>query len=399
MGGPFTHRIDPVLADLGGVYVWWYGLGFAIGFLQLHRYLGRQRPTLGLSAREVWSLTLCIIFGVLAGGRLVEIAFDEWPFYRHHPLLMPAYWLGGMATHGLLLGAAMATLLLAHRYKAVSRARRRARHSRRVSPRHGPLRQLHRRADRRQRHQRVVGGEVSRTPKDSAIRWSSTMARRISCSCCICCTSNAPTRHRAQPRRGSCSGTPSPRIFIDLFRDYPTHRLALGTGQTLNIVMAALGVALLVRSRLRRLGRLRSGARPVAGRRGRGGAAAVAAARLRVPARAVPHHSEQLDPGHPGPLRRAPSRARAFVAVSRARYEADPASGLTSRAGRWPRAPRRLSASPSLARVRDRTSLRSCRSPCEEPTAERVPHQMRGRRRRCCRGLEAPSNPEGGEED
>ena len=29
-----------------------------------------------------------------------------------------------------------------------------------------------------------------------------------------------------------------PRIFIDLVRDYPTHRLALGTGQTLNLVMA-----------------------------------------------------------------------------------------------------------------------------------------------------------------
>jgi len=50
-----------------------------------------------------------------------------------------------------------------------------------------------------------------------------------------------------------------PRIFIDLFRDYPTHRLALGTGQTLNILMAALGVVLLVRSRMRRLGRLGAG--------------------------------------------------------------------------------------------------------------------------------------------
>jgi phosphatidylglycerol---prolipoprotein diacylglyceryl transferase len=49
---------------------------------------------------------------------------------------------------------------------------------------------------------------------------------------------------------------PFARLFIDLFRDYPTHRLAIGTGQTLNIVMASVGVILLVRSRLRRLGRL-----------------------------------------------------------------------------------------------------------------------------------------------
>ena len=54
------------------------------------------------------------------------------------------------------------------------------------------------------------------------------------------------------------------RIFIDLWRDYPTHRLALGTGQTLNLVMTAIGVVLLVRSRRRRQGRL--AARPPAPR-------------------------------------------------------------------------------------------------------------------------------------
>ena len=47
-----------------------------------------------------------------------------------------------------------------------------------------------------------------------------------------------------------------PRFFIDLFREYPVHRLALGTGQTLNIIMAVVGTGALYRSRLRRLGRL-----------------------------------------------------------------------------------------------------------------------------------------------
>src|SRR5262249_35823496 len=46
-------------------------------------------------------------------------------------------------------------------------------------------------------------------------------------------------------------------LAIDLFRAYPPYRMALGTGQTLNIVMGAVGLVLLVRSRLRRLGRLR----------------------------------------------------------------------------------------------------------------------------------------------
>src|SRR3990170_6373218 len=106
MVGPYVHRIDPVVLDVAGMHLWWYGLGFALGLLEFHLYLRRGHLRLDLSPRETWSLSLLMAVGVLAGGRAVEIAFDEWPFYREHPGLIPAYWLGGMATHGLLLGGA-----------------------------------------------------------------------------------------------------------------------------------------------------------------------------------------------------------------------------------------------------------------------------------------------------
>ena len=61
----------------------------------------------GSSRRDVYALTLLVAIGVLLGGRVVEVSFDEWPFYREHPSLIPALWLGGMATHGLLIGAAV----------------------------------------------------------------------------------------------------------------------------------------------------------------------------------------------------------------------------------------------------------------------------------------------------
>ena len=35
MQEPYVHRIDPVLVEVAGVHLWWYGLGFAVGFLQL----------------------------------------------------------------------------------------------------------------------------------------------------------------------------------------------------------------------------------------------------------------------------------------------------------------------------------------------------------------------------
>jgi prolipoprotein diacylglyceryltransferase len=31
----FVHDIDPVLFEVGGVYLWYYGLSYSVGFLAL----------------------------------------------------------------------------------------------------------------------------------------------------------------------------------------------------------------------------------------------------------------------------------------------------------------------------------------------------------------------------
>lgn len=269
MFGPFVHRIDPVLADVGGVLVWWYGLGFALGFLQMHLSLRRGRDRLGLSPRDVWSLSLFIVAGVLAGGRLVEIAFDEWPFYREHPWLMPAYWLGGMATHGLLAGAAAAVGLFALVYRKPFRALADAL----VVP--GALLMGLGRIGN------FIDGLIVGSVTD--VWWAVKFPDADGFRHPVVLYDGAKNLllafflarvRRTNPTPGATAARfvfwyAFPRIFIDLVRDYPTHRLALGTGQTLNILMAALGAVLLVRSRMRRLGRLGAGA-PATGDRPRG---------------------------------------------------------------------------------------------------------------------------------
>src|SRR5512140_1723486 len=107
MPGPFIHRIDPILADVAGLHLWWYGLGYTVGFLELYLFAKRHRHEIGLTRSNVYALTLMVGAGVLVGGRAVEVCFDEWEFYSRHPWLVPACWLGGMATHGLLIGAAV----------------------------------------------------------------------------------------------------------------------------------------------------------------------------------------------------------------------------------------------------------------------------------------------------
>ena len=252
----YVHDIDPVLLQVGGLCLWWYGLGFALGFLQLHRFVRRHRQALGLSTSDVYTLTLLVTAGVLLGGRAVEVAFDEWPFYRNHPQLIPAYWLGGMATHGLLIGAASAAAAFAW-------VRRR------------PFLEL---ADALVipgallmglgRIGNFIDGQIVGSVTD--VWWAVKFPYAEGFRHPVVLYDGLKNLllipylvhvRRTNPTPGATAARfvfwyAFLRIFIDLFRDYPTHRLALGTGQTLNLVMTLLGVVLLVRSRLRRLGRL-----------------------------------------------------------------------------------------------------------------------------------------------
>jgi phosphatidylglycerol:prolipoprotein diacylglycerol transferase len=254
--GPFVHDIDPILGSLGPVHLWWYGLSYALGFLQLHLHLRRSRGRRALSPADVYALSLCMAIGVLLGGRAVEVTFDEWPFYREHLWLIPAYWLGGMATHGLLIGAVAGAAVYAVLWRK-------------------PFLEL---ADDLVipgaflmgvgRIGNFIDGQIVgavttmpwgvQFPDADGIRHPVVLYDGLKNLLLI---PYLAWVRRTNPTPGATAARfvfwyAFTRIFIDLFRDYPTHRFALGTGQTLNLVMTASGLVLLVRSRLRRLGRL-----------------------------------------------------------------------------------------------------------------------------------------------
>jgi phosphatidylglycerol---prolipoprotein diacylglyceryl transferase len=104
MPGHYVHHIDPIITTIGGVHLWWYGLSYSLGFLNAHLFLRRNRDRLGLSLADVYELSFLLAFGVLAGGRGLVAFRHEWSFYSDHLALVPAVWLGGLATHGLIIG-------------------------------------------------------------------------------------------------------------------------------------------------------------------------------------------------------------------------------------------------------------------------------------------------------
>ena len=122
MPGPFVHNIDPVIADIASVYLWWYGASYSLGFLGLFLWLRAVRRSVGLDLRHVYALSLLIPAGVLTGGRAVEVVFYEWSYYGAHPEHILWIGLGGMSTHGILLGGTIGAWLFSRLYPTSFRA-------------------------------------------------------------------------------------------------------------------------------------------------------------------------------------------------------------------------------------------------------------------------------------
>ena len=117
MHGPFIHNIDPIYAKVGGFYLWYYGTSFTVGFLEVFIWTKKMRKQLEMSLNEVYSLTIFMAIGVLLFGRIVEVIFYEWEYYGSHLLQILAVWLGGMSTHGILLGGILGMVIFCRVYR------------------------------------------------------------------------------------------------------------------------------------------------------------------------------------------------------------------------------------------------------------------------------------------
>ena len=116
MCGPFVHNIDPVIGEIASIYLWWYGASYTFGLLGAFFWIKRVRASLGYDMRTVYALTIILSLGVLLGGRLVEVIFYEWSYYGSHLWYIAAIWVGGMSTHGVLLGSMVSVWLFCRNF-------------------------------------------------------------------------------------------------------------------------------------------------------------------------------------------------------------------------------------------------------------------------------------------
>jgi prolipoprotein diacylglyceryl transferase len=108
--------VDPVLLHMGGLELRWYGLLFATGILAAYRAGLRSFQRAGGSAEEASRLLGSVVAGTIIGARLGHCLLYEPGYYLHHPLEILAVWRGGLASHGGVLGIAVAVALFARRH-------------------------------------------------------------------------------------------------------------------------------------------------------------------------------------------------------------------------------------------------------------------------------------------
>ncbi|MFN4142669.1 prolipoprotein diacylglyceryl transferase [Aestuariivirga sp.] len=107
----YVVDFDPAMFTIAGFSVYWYGFAYSFGFAFMVLWLWRKRALLGWSGAQVVHVSLIFVVLVLACGRVFDVIVYEWPWYETHKEQIPQVWVGGMASHGLLAGSALAALV------------------------------------------------------------------------------------------------------------------------------------------------------------------------------------------------------------------------------------------------------------------------------------------------
>ena len=109
------QSLDPIAFSLGPISVRWYGLAYIAGFICAALVLWRTSKRWGVrvDTDSLLTIMLCVIVGVILGGRLGYVLVYGDGYYFAHPLEIVAFNHGGMSFHGGLIGALLSGIVAA----------------------------------------------------------------------------------------------------------------------------------------------------------------------------------------------------------------------------------------------------------------------------------------------
>jgi len=121
--GGWLHDLSPILFEVGGFAIRWYGLSYLAGFAAAYvllRFLAKRHATV-IPGERVFDVILALVVGVVVGGRLGYVLLydpkllgfvDGFPFWG-----VLAVNNGGMSSHGGIVGVILAAWKVSRGYK------------------------------------------------------------------------------------------------------------------------------------------------------------------------------------------------------------------------------------------------------------------------------------------
>lgn len=109
--GYIIWRQSPEVFRLGSLYIDWYSLLFVTGLACAYFILRHVFRLEGVEIGLVDRLVLCLVVAGIIGGRLGEVFFYNWPYYREHPDEIFMVWRAGAAIHGSAIAIVLALLI------------------------------------------------------------------------------------------------------------------------------------------------------------------------------------------------------------------------------------------------------------------------------------------------
>ncbi|MCG8016258.1 MAG: prolipoprotein diacylglyceryl transferase [Candidatus Thiodiazotropha sp. 'RUGA'] len=101
-------NVDPTLIAFAGLEIRWYGALFALAYLLGYQTIYWIYQNDGRDAAHLERLSIYLVIATIAGARLGHCLFYDPAYFLANPWKIPAFWEGGLASHGGGLGVILA---------------------------------------------------------------------------------------------------------------------------------------------------------------------------------------------------------------------------------------------------------------------------------------------------
>jgi len=98
-----TIGIDPIIFNIGSYAIGWHGVLMVLGIIVAVLLTLRLAKRAGISEESIFTSAFCIVLFGIIGARLVHV-LDNLDLYGDDPASIFAFWEGGLAWYGGLVG-------------------------------------------------------------------------------------------------------------------------------------------------------------------------------------------------------------------------------------------------------------------------------------------------------